>query len=67
MKIEVEVHQRYGKPRFYPANDDAKFLTSLLGKPTLTTEHLEQCNAHGWDVVISAPKYELKQFLKVTE
>lgn len=67
MKIEVTVQQKYGKPRFYPSSDDAHFLTSLIGKPTLTAEHLQLCNGYGWQVEIKAPKYELKQFLKGIE
>jgi hypothetical protein len=67
MKIEVEIHQKYGKPRFYPRSDDAHFLAKLIDKPTLTATHLEMCNGYGWEVEIKAPKYELKQFLKGIE
>jgi len=67
MKIEVEVHQKYGKPRFYPANDDAKFITRLIGSPTLTTAHLTACDEWGWEIDIKSPKYELKQFIKSVE
>ncbi len=64
MIIEVEVQQKYGKPRFYPISDDAKILTKLLDRPTLTADHLDLCQEHGWSVEIKAPKYDLKQFLK---
>lgn len=67
MKIEVEVQQKYGKPRFYPRSNDALFLAKLMDKPTLTADHLQLCNEHGWEVEIKAPKYELKQFLRGIE
>jgi hypothetical protein len=67
MQIEVEYHERYGKPRFYPSNDDSRFLAKLLDKPTLTAAQLELCDSYGWPVEIKAPKYDLKQFRKVAE
>jgi hypothetical protein len=67
MKIEVEIHQKYGKPRFYPANNEAQFIAKLLDKPTLTAAQLELCDGYGWDVEIKSPKYDLKQFIKSIE
>lgn len=64
MIIEVEVKQRYGKPRFYPISDQAKLLTDLIGKPTLTTEHLAKCKAAGYEINIRAPSYTLEDFVK---
>lgn len=63
MIIDVEIQQKYGKPRFYPISSDAKVLTDLIGKPTLTKEHLSKCKAAGWEVNIKAPEYRIEDFV----
>lgn len=64
MIIEVEIQQKYGKPRFYPISDDAKTLTDLLDRPTLTKEHLSKCKKAGWEVSIKAPAYRIEDFIE---
>jgi len=63
MIIEVEVKQKYGKPRFYPISSYAKLLTELMGKPTLTTEHLAKCRKAGFQISIKAPEYRVEDFI----
>jgi len=63
MIIEVEVQQKYGKPRFYPVSSYAKLLTELIGKPTLTPEHLAKCKKAGFEINIKAPEYKVEDFI----
>lgn len=60
MQIEVEIHHKYGKPRFTPISDDAHFLLDLLDKKSFSPRHLYLCENRGWQVNILAPKINLK-------
>jgi hypothetical protein len=63
MQIEVEVHHKYGKPRFMPLSDDSRFLLELLDKKSFSAKHLHLCKQFGWDIEIKAPKYDLEKFI----
>lgn len=63
MQIVVEIQSVWGKKRFYPLSEDAKTLTELLKKPTLTIDHLTICKKAGWVVEIHNKILDLDDFL----
>lgn len=49
--IEVQVKSVYGQDRIYPINDQAKRMTDLLGRKTLTSADINKIKDMGFKVV----------------
>lgn len=49
--IEVQVKSVYGQDRIYPINDQAKRMTDLLGRKTLTSADISKIKDMGFKVV----------------
>jgi hypothetical protein len=58
VKIEVFRKVAYGKERFYPLNDDAKFMTDVIGRPSLTRRQLNLFKVRGWEITLKTPQYD---------
>jgi len=58
MKIEIVRKVAYGMERFYPLNNDAKFLTEIVGRPSLTRRQLKLIKEWGWEIVLKTPEYD---------
>jgi hypothetical protein len=57
LKIEIARKVAYGMERFYPINEDAKFLLNLIGRPSFTRRQLKLINEKGWEIIIKAPQF----------
>lgn len=57
--IEVLLRRLYGNERFYPANEEAKTLCTLMGVKTFTREQLKICRQADWKVVVKQEEYDL--------
>jgi hypothetical protein len=40
----------YGNERFYPINNEAKFVIKLIGRPSFTRKQLQLCKENGWKI-----------------
>jgi len=52
LNIKVKYQSIYGKNRFKPKNEDALFLTKILGKRTLSAKQIQICKDYGHKVEI---------------
>jgi len=59
VNLEFEHKRNYGQDRFYPANEEAKFITELMKATSLTLETLKKMKQHGWDVKIIYQPFDL--------
>ncbi len=58
--IEVLVERVYGIERFYPYNDNAKLLSKITKRPTLTKKQLMMIKQAGWQVIARYKDYVLE-------
>jgi hypothetical protein len=67
MYIQVQYKRVWGKERFYPISNDAKFLASVIGKPTILKWQLKICFENGHKVDILQEEIDTKNFLGLDE
>jgi len=53
LKLEFIQRRTYGQDRFYPKNEDAKFLLNLMDRQTVRLDQLRAMKAHGWEIEIT--------------
>ncbi len=58
MKIEIIRKFAYGRERFYPISDDAKFMTEVIGRPSLTRRQLNLFKKRQWEIVLKIPQHD---------
>jgi len=64
MNIYVMQKMSYGKERFYPTNELAKFIIELIGRPSLTRRQLEVCKKIGFKIHKSPSNQKLDQLFE---
>ncbi len=60
MQLEFLRKMEYGNERFYPLNDDAKFVAQLMEQKSLTKDNVKACVDHGWEVIVKLPDYKIE-------
>lgn len=63
MNIIVSFNKKWGKELFYPENEDAMFLTTFTGRPTLSKRQLQIAIERGWNVKVVQPQFNLDEYL----
>lgn len=63
MNIIVSFKKKWGKELFYPESDDAMFLTTFTGRPTLLKRQLQIAVERGWSVKVVQPQFNLDEYL----
>ena len=63
MNIVVSFKKKWGKELFYPESDDAVFLTSFTGRPTLLKRQLQIALQRGWKVKVIQQQLNLDEYL----
>lgn len=61
LELKVKFKTIWGKERFQPVSEDALTIARLIGKKTLTRNHLLICKAAGWSIKI--PNVDMDKFL----
>jgi len=59
MKILVEIKSVYGTERIFPADENAKIFTQIIGQKTLSREHIELIKKRGFQVEVKQQKPNL--------
>lgn len=67
MYIQVEHRRVWGKDRFYPMSEDAKFLAKFIGRESLVKRQLKICFENGHKVDIVKETIDTKNFLGLDE
>lgn len=57
MKIILDEKDVYGLPKYYPANEAAKTMATLLNQKTLTEQNINILQLGGFNVVVNTPSY----------
>lgn len=63
MNIIVSFKKKWGKELFYPENDDALFLATFTGRPTLLKRQLKIALEKGWNVKVVEQHFNLEEYL----
>ena len=63
MNIVVSFRAKWGKDLFYPESDDAKFLATFSGRPTILKRQLKMAIERGWKVKILEKQFNLDEYL----
>ncbi len=63
MNIVVSFKEKWGKELFYPESEDALFLSSFTGRPTLTKSQLRLAKERGWSVKVMQKQFNLDECL----
>ncbi len=58
VKIEIVRKVSYGKERFYPLSEDAKFMAEITGRPSFTRRQLQLFMLRGWKITLKTPEYD---------
>ena len=54
--IEIEIHEKYGRKLYYPANAQAQHLCDMAGSKTLTEYTLSTARLMGFEVKQVVPE-----------
>jgi hypothetical protein len=59
IKLHFQTRTQYGKQRFYPMNEEARFILELMEVKSVSLDYLKRMKDHGWEIEIEQEKIEI--------